>query len=67
MLIDKCKVQCTTGSRGSNALSLRVEEMIFPMVSPTEGFDLLGTVFTLEGGTSRELQRRVDIAWGKFY
>ena len=46
-------------------MSLRVGEMIFPMVSPTEGFDSLGTDFTLEGGTSSELQGRIDIAWGK--
>jgi len=36
------------------------------MVAPREGFSLLGTCFTLEGGTSREVQKRIAIAWGKF-
>ena len=64
---DKCKVQCSTGARGSNSSALRVGELRFPVVSPTDGFDLLGTTYTLEGGTSRELQRRISIAWGKFH
>ena len=50
---DKYKVQCTTGASGSNASSLRVGELSFPVVSPNDGFDLLGTIYTLEGGTSR--------------
>jgi len=31
------------------------------------GFGFLGTLFTLEGGTSREVQKRINIAWGKFH
>ena len=56
--------RCTwIGSR----ISLWVGELDFPIVAPHEGFSLLGTFFTLEGGTSREVQKRMDIAWGKFH
>jgi len=65
---DKCKVQCSVGAHGSkHASSLQVGELEFPIVSAWEGFLLLGTRFTLEGGTSREVQKRIGIAWGKFH
>ena len=65
---DKCKIQCSVRARGSIRLSsLLAGDLCFPVVDPGEGFSLLGAAFTLEGGTSREVKKRIDIAWGKFH
>lgn len=50
---DKCKIQCSHGTRGSGSSTLRAGELIHPVVAPTDGFDLLGTVFALENGAAR--------------
>jgi hypothetical protein len=63
---DKCKIQCSVGHPHPNAV-LTVDGDEFPIVAATQGFDLLGTVFTLTGGTKEEVKHRIRIAWGKFY
>lgn len=64
--VDKCKVQCSVEApRQSKSMSIDGEE--FPIVSPFEGFSLLGTKFTLKGGTREEVKTRIRIAWRKFH
>jgi hypothetical protein len=63
---DKCKIQCSVDAARSPA-KLKVDEAEFPIVSSDVGFSMLGTVYTLTGGTRREVQNRIRIAWGKFY
>ena len=63
---DKCKVQCSVDLARA-AKTLNVDGMEFPIVSPAEGFGLLGTVFTLTGGTTEEVKDRIRKAWGKFH
>ena len=38
-----------------------------PMVAASEGFKILGTMFTLVGRTSVEVAARLRAAWGKFH
>ena len=62
---DKCKVQCSVGSSRATALKVGADD--FPIVASTEGFTLLGTLYTLTGGTKAEVKHRIKVAWGKFY
>eukprot|EP00973_Karenia_brevis_P022946 3159671-Karenia_brevis.AAC.1 len=63
---DKCKVQaCPEPLR--NKTCIKVDDLTFPMVSSSEGFPFLGTMFTLAGGTQVELEHRIKAAWGKFH
>lgn len=41
--------------------------MSIPIVAGDEGFQILGTQFTVLGRVSRELRRRIAAAWGKFH
>ena len=60
----KCKIQTNSYTR---ATVLRVGDMSIPIVSAHEGFQVLGTQYTVLGRVSRELNRRVAAAWGKFH
>ena len=44
-----------------------VDGETIPIVPPTEGFKILGTVVTLSGRNTVELKARVSAAWGKFH
>jgi hypothetical protein len=63
---DKCSIQCST-ARACHTRSLKVHGQDFPVVSPDAGFKVLGTIFTLDGNTSVELEHRLNAAWGKFH
>eukprot|EP00973_Karenia_brevis_P067667 9414712-Karenia_brevis.AAC.1 len=63
---DKCKIQCSVEVARS-AKSINIDGDLFPVVSTCDGFSLLGTIFTLAGGTKVEVQNRIKLAWGKFH
>ena len=63
---DKCKIQCSVQAVRTGT-KLTVDGVEFPIVSSQEGFSLLGTTYTLNGGTREEAQHRINIAWGKFH
>ena len=63
---DKCKVQCSVdGPRSVKCISVEGEDI--PIVPSAEGFSLLGTMYSLSGGTKGEVKTRIKIAWGKFH
>ena len=51
----KCKVQ-TNGRLPRNESHLVVDDVRMPYGDASEGFDVLGTRFTLKGGVSTELE-----------
>ena len=63
---DKCKVQCSVEVPRSTK-SIIIEGDEFPIVSSSDGFGLLGTTYTLTGGTKEEVKNRIRLAWGKFH
>ena len=64
--MDKCVVQCS-GAGSDSTVPISVGEDKIMKVSAKEGFKVLGTIFTLTGGTEREIAHRISCAWGKFY
>ena len=66
MNVDKCFVQSNrTYKNPPKPIVIEGQDMQWK--SPAEGFKVLGTQFTLEGGTSAELEARLAAAWSKFY
>ncbi len=62
----KCKIQCSK-ARPQGDSKLKAGHSEIPIVSRDDGFQILGTTFTLNGSMDVELQRRQDVAWGKFH
>ena len=61
----KCQVQ--TNKPGAKLRPLIVDGSEVPMVRASQGFKVPGTVYTLAGRTSEEVNTRVAAAWGKFH
>ena len=63
--LEKCKVQ--TNKPRTRLKPLAIGSGLIPMVRASDGFPVLGTIFTLIGRTSAELCARASAAWGKFH
>ena len=63
--MDKCKVQTTQSNAKLRDFLIGGERI--PMVEASEGFNVLGTQFTLAGRTAKEMKTRIAAAWGKFH
>ena len=63
---DKCSIQ-RTSTREWRKTALRIGGSEYPIVSSEEGFKILGTNFTLNGSTKKEVQSRLDAGWAKFH
>eukprot|EP00973_Karenia_brevis_P009077 1228345-Karenia_brevis.AAC.1 len=63
--LDKCVVQTTV--ERTRPRHVQVDSTQIPIVSSTEGFKILGTIFTLQNRTDAELDHRIEKAWGQFH
>jgi hypothetical protein len=62
----KCKVQCNVPGAVFADLG-EVQWALFEQVPPDKGFKVLGTMWTLVGGTNAEVGARIRLAWRRFY
>jgi hypothetical protein len=62
--LEKCSVQTNSGSQ---ATQLEVDGVAVPIVTPSQGFKILGTKLTLHGRTSAEVTARINAGWAKFH
>ena len=62
--LEKCNIQTKSGS---SATYLVVDGVAVPIVSPSEGFKILGARFMLSRRSSADITGRINAAWGKFH
>jgi hypothetical protein len=63
--LDKCLVQ--TSRANVRIHPIEIDGQCIPMVDSSDGFKVLGTMFTLQGRCSMEVKARIAAAWGKFH
>ena len=62
--VDKCQIQT---NRRTTLTAFSFDGVDMPIVDASVGFQVLGTVLTLKGRTSAEINKRIKAAWGRFH
>ena len=62
--LDKCCIQTNTACQDT---CIDIEGASVPIVQPSVGFKILGTILTADGKTSAEVRSRINAGWAKFH